>query len=190
MTLGGSHTLFGVEPDMAVFAKGMANGFAMAAIIGRTQVMQAAQDSFISSTNWTESVGPVAALAAIQKMKKVRLAKKLARTGMAVKKVWEAASRKHKLEIKVTGVDPLVFFAFPGPDAQIIKTLFVQEMLKRGFLASNLFYASLAHTPAHVRAYGKALDEVFGIITGAMKAGTLKSLLQGPVAHTGFQRLN
>ena len=190
LTLGGSHKLFGVEPDMAVFAKGMANGFAMAAIIGREKVMQAAQESFISSTNWTESVGPVAALASIKKMKKVNLAKHLARTGAAVRKAWEAAARKHNLDIKISGVLPLLIFAFPGPDAQVAKTVFVQEMLKRGFLASNLFYASYAHTPAHVRAYGKAVDEVFGIIAKAIKAGKLRALLKGPVAHTGFQRLN
>lgn len=190
MTLGGSHKLFGVQPDMAVFAKGMANGYAMAAIIGRCKVMQAAQESFISSTNWTESVGPVAALATIKKMKRVGLSKHLARTGLSVKKVWEGAARKHDLDIKITGVAPLLFFTFSGGDAQVAKTLFVQEMLRRGFLASNLFYASLAHTPAHVRAYGVAVDEVFGIIAKAMKAGTLGTLLNGPIAHSGFQRLN
>jgi len=190
MTLGGSHKLFGVEPDMAVFAKAMANGFAMAAILGRAKVMQAAQDTFISSTNWTESVGTVAALASIKKMKKVQLSKRLAQTGKSVRRVWESAAKKHGLDISITGVDPLLFFSFAGAEKQVGKTLFVQEMLKRGFLASNLFYASLAHTPAHVRAYGVAVDEVFGSIAKAMKAGSLRTLLNGPVAHSGFQRLN
>ena len=74
--------------------------------------------------------------------------------------------------------------------AQQAKTLFVQEMLKRGFLASNIFYASLAHTDAHVRKYAKAVDEVFGIIAKARREGGVGKLLKGPVAHTGFQRLN
>jgi glutamate-1-semialdehyde 2,1-aminomutase len=190
LTLGGAHKLFGVEPDMAVFAKGMANGFAMAAIIGRREVMQAAQDSFISSTNWTESIGPVAAIATIKKMKKIGLAARLARTGRMVRKVWESAARKHGLAIKISGVDPLLIFAFIGEDGQVAKTVFVQEMLRRGFLASNLFYASYAHTPAHVRSYGKAVDEVFRLIADARKKGKLQQVLEGPVAHTGFQRLN
>ena len=69
--LGGAHLLYGLQPDVAVFAKALGNGHPMAAIIGRARVMQTAQDSFISSTYWTEGVGPVAALATIRKLRQV-----------------------------------------------------------------------------------------------------------------------
>ncbi|MEN9561733.1 MAG: hypothetical protein RIQ56_1006 [Candidatus Parcubacteria bacterium] len=190
LTQGGSHLLYGVNPDMAIFSKGMGNGYAMSAIIGRREVMQAAQGSFISSTNWTEAVGPVAALAAIKKMKRVGLQKKLAATGAKVKKLWETIPKKHGVPVSISGVLPMLFFKFEKENGQAIKTLFVQEMLQRGILASNLFYASLAHTNAHIAEYARAMDEVFAIIGKSIGEGTVEKKLLGPIAHSGFQRLN
>lgn len=188
LTLGGSHLLLDVEPDMAIFSKGMGNGYAMAAIIGRKSIMQAAQSTFISSTNWTEAVGPVAALAVIKKMKKIGLARRLAETGKKVRKVWENMSQKHDVSVSISGVDPMLFFSFKN--GQAVKTLFVQEMLRRGILADGRFYASYAHTDAHVRQYEKAMDEVFAILSEAIKTGTVEKRLLGPVSHSGFQRVN
>ncbi len=85
---GGAHLLHGMKPDIAVFAKAMSNGFPMAAIIGRENVMQAAQDTFISSTYWTEGVGPVAALATIAKYERCTVPDHLVRTGNAIQKGW------------------------------------------------------------------------------------------------------
>lgn len=190
LTLGGAHLKYGVMPDMAVFAKGMSNGYPMAAIIGTRKVMEAAQGTFISSTYWTEAIGPVAALATIHKMQKKKVQSHLAQLGRKVRTIWKSASKKHGLPIGMSGVDPLRFFSFLQPEAQIIKTVFVTEMLERGFLASNLYYASYAHTDADLKRYEHALNEVFALIVKAQKDGTLKKLLKGPVAHTGFQRLN
>ncbi|MEK7613222.1 MAG: aminotransferase class III-fold pyridoxal phosphate-dependent enzyme [Patescibacteria group bacterium] len=190
LTLGGAHLTYGVMPDMAIFAKGMSNGYPMAAIIGKKNVMQAAQGTFISSTYWTEAVGPAAALATIRTMKKKKVQTRLAALGRRVRVVWQKAALKHGLVINCSGVAPMQFFSFSGPDAQIIKTVFVTEMLKRGFLASNLYYASFAHTDADVARYERALNEVFALIVKAQKMGHLKKLLKGPVAHTGFERLN
>ena len=64
---GGAHLKFGVMPDLAVFAKALGNGHPMAAVIGTVAAMSGANGSFISSTYWTESVGPVAALATLRK---------------------------------------------------------------------------------------------------------------------------
>ncbi len=190
LTLGGAHLKYGVNPDMAIFAKGISNGYPMAAIIGKKDVMQAAQGTFISSTYWTEAIGPTAALATIKKMRDKKVQAKLAALGRQVRSIWKAAAKRHGLEVGFSGVDPLQFFSFAQPDAQVIKTIFVIEMLKRGFLASNLYYASLAHTQSDLKRYGRALNEVFAHIARAQKLGALKSLLKTPVAHTGFQRLN
>ncbi len=187
---GGSHLASGLVPDIAVFSKAMANGYAMAAVIGRKKVMQAAQSTFISSTNWTERIGPVAALATIKKLIKVDTAGKLARTGKSVKQVWEAASKKHGVPITIGGSDPIASFSFDGSDGQALKTLFVQEMLAQGILASNLFFATLAHTDTHVRQYAKAVDRAFAILKEAIDSETVKKRLNGPIAHTGFARLN
>ena len=75
MTQAVSTFCSGSQPDIAVFAKAMSNGYAMAAVIGTEPVMQAAQSTFISSTNWTERIGPVAALATIRKYRREKVGK-------------------------------------------------------------------------------------------------------------------
>lgn len=191
LTYGGSHLLYKVSPDIAVFSKAMSNGYPMAAIIGRREVMQAAQDSFISSTYWTERVGPVAALATLKKMKKINAPQKIKRAGNLVRVGWTVLAKKHGLNITLGGMVPISSFSFQyGKDSQALKTLFVQEMLDRGFLATNMFFASCAHTDAHINKYLRAVDKTFSALAQAITAKTIYKKLRGPEAHTGFARLN
>jgi glutamate-1-semialdehyde 2,1-aminomutase len=161
----------------------------MAAIIGRKEIMQAAQRSFISSTYWTERIGPVAALTTIRKFRLLNVADHLVRMGKAVKAAWMDAASACGLPIRVGGLDPLAHFEIEHPDAQAAKTLFTQEMLQRGFLANNSFYAMMAHMPEDVQAYGQAAGEVFHLIQDGLVKGDLHSRLKGPVSHYGFGRL-
>lgn len=187
---GGAHMKYRVRPDIAVFAKGMANGYAMASIIGTRSVMEAAQTTFISSTNWTERIGPTAALATIQKMYTHNVPAHLARVGKIMRKTWTECAKKHGLTISLGGVVPLSSFTFEyGAERQALKTLFIQEMLDRGFLASTVVYASYAHKLAHLKKYARAVDEVFGVLKVALDDNTVQKRLRGPIAHTGFARL-
>lgn len=189
MTFGGAHLALGVDPDIAVFAKAMSNGFPMAAIIGREKVMQAAQDTFISSTYWTDLIGPTAALATIKKMKKINLPKVLKQRSEKMKSVLEKVSTKHGVTITTAKLPVILSFSFDGSDAKETKTLFTQEMLRRGILASTVFFGSFAHTEKDFVRYAKAADEVFSIIANARREGGVAKLLQGSVAHTHFGRL-
>jgi len=189
LTTGGAHMLFGVSPDIAVFAKAMGNGYAIAAVIGKGDVMQAAQTSFISSTNWTERIGPAAALATIRKHRKFNVAEHLIRIGNRVKAGWEEAARRTGLSIHVSGIASLGHFSLLYDNAQVLRTLFTQLMLERGYLAANAFYATFAHQDSHVDAYIKAVEDCFGVMVKAQAEGGAESLLKGPVAHAGFRRL-
>ena len=190
LNTGGAHLLFGVEPDLAVFAKGMSNGYPMGAVIGREAVMQAAQQSFISSTYWTERIGPVAALATIRKHRSEGVPGHLVHIGNAVRAAWTEAAARASLPIRVTGIPPLSHFEFEVPDAQVLNTAFVQLMLERGFLAKNSFYSTFAHTDRHVERYRAAVQEVFDRLAAhRAEGGDVAALLKGPVAHTGFRRL-
>lgn len=189
LTVGGAHLLYGVEPDIAVFAKGMSNGFPMAAVIGRKEIMDAAQTSFISSTYWSDKTGPVAALATIRKMMEHNIPEQLAENGKRMMAIWKEMSEKHQLKTHVGGMDPIVHFAFEHEDGLALKTLFTQEMLKEGFLASTGYYASFAHKDEHFQKYAAATDKVFGMIAGAISCNEHLQLLEGPVCHSGFERL-
>ncbi len=189
MVTGGSHLVLGVEPDMAVFSKALGNGYPMAAVIGKRAVMEAAQRSFISSTNWTERIGPVAALATVRKHRAVDAGPRLMALGRAVQKGWNDCAARHGLDIHVGGIPPLSHFGFQTPEPPAAKAFFVQEMLERGIMASTSFYAMHAHTDDDVAAYLKAVDEVFGLVAQALEQGDLRSKLRGAPSASGFKRL-
>lgn len=189
LSVGGAHLKFKVDPDIAVFAKGMSNGYPMAAIIGRKDVMNAAQDSFISSTYWTERIGPTAALATIRKLKSHRVPERLVEIGTSVKEGWSNAANKHGLRIHIGGMEPLAHFAFEYQEPLVLKTLFTQEMLRRGFLATTAFYASLAHTSKDIDQYFSAVDDAFGVIAQAIASKNPLRFLKKGVCHSGFKRL-
>jgi glutamate-1-semialdehyde 2,1-aminomutase len=186
---GGIHLTLGVEPDIAVFAKALGNGYPISAVIGRGEVMEAAQGTFISSTTWTERTGPAAALAMLDRHVKDAVPEKLIGTGRAVKDAWYTAADVTGLPIHVSGLDPLAHIAFDGDNAAARRTLFTQEMLDRGFLAGAAFYAMAAHTPEDIAAYADACREVFALIASAAATNSVEGRLRGPVAHSGFKRL-
>lgn len=189
LTTGGAHLLHGYDPDIAVFGKAMSNGYPMAAVVGAGDVMSAAEDSFISSTYWTERIGPAAALATIGKIRDRDVPRHVGEVGARVKRGWEEAATRHGLAIEVQGIDPLGHFRFLEGDAMVLKTLFTQEMLDRGYLASTSLYASLAHTREVVDGYLSAVDEAFEAIGKALADGKPESRLRGPVCQSGFKRL-
>lgn len=191
LTIGGAHLALGLEPDIAVFAKGMSNGYAMAAILGRGRYMNPAQDSFISSTYWTERIGPAAALATIKKHSQLNLPQILAETGQRVREIWSQAAARAGLKIKISGMLPLPAFSFDNPEALASKTFFSQSLLERGYLASNAVYVTYAHTPALLAGYEAVVTAAFKEIAVLLKEGhgSLEARLQGPLSHTGFSRL-
>ncbi|MBI2770097.1 MAG: aminotransferase class III-fold pyridoxal phosphate-dependent enzyme [Burkholderiales bacterium] len=190
LNTGGSHKLLGVEPDVAVFAKAMSNGYPMAAIIGLAGVMDAVERTFISSTYWTDRIGPVAALATIRKHQRDNVSAHLGQIGKAVQTVWADAAASTGLDIHVYGIHPMSHFGFDGPDAQAMMTFYVQEMLKHGFLASNRFYANFAQQQEHVDQFGQATRAVFEKLATLSRQGPLGPHLTGGVSRPGFHRLN
>jgi glutamate-1-semialdehyde aminotransferase len=189
MNTGGIHLRLGVNPDMAVFAKAMANGYPMAAVIGKEEIMEAAQSTFISSTNWSERIGPVAALATIKKFKQEKVAEHLIDVGEKIQRGWKEVADETGLKIGIEGIPPLSHFSFKYENDLAISTLFTQEMLKRGFLAWNQFKSSYAHKDVHIKKYLKETKEVFGEIAEVIEKSQVEKMLKGPIARRGFYRL-
>lgn len=188
---GGSHKVLGINPDIAVFAKGMTNGYPLSAIIGKKDVMQAAQDTFISSTFWTERIALVAAVKAIECYEKYNVAEHQIKIGNMVEEGWKEVAEKAGIKISISGIKPLIHFSFIEGDSLIYKTYFTQEMLKRGFLSAQGVYSSLAHTEDIVKNYIEVCYEIFCSIKKAEKtSGGVKGLLCSEVCHSGFERLN
>lgn len=189
-TFGGLHKLYGVEPDMAMFGKALGNGYAITATIGRRDIMEAAQSTFISSTFWTERIGPTAALKTLEVMERLKSWDTITATGLAIRSSWQQLADKHGLKIDHWGLPALTGFTINSPHALAYKTLITQEMLGKGYLAGNSVYVSIEHTPAVLDRFFEALDPVFGLIRQCEDGRDVMSLLKGPVCHAGFKRLN
>jgi len=188
--LGGLHKLYGVEPDMAMFGKAMGNGYAITATIGRREIMEAAQSSFISSTFWTERIGPTAGLKTLEVMERTRSFQQITQTGLQIGEGWRKLATKHGLDIQVSGLPALNSFSFKSQNALAYKTLITQEMLAKGYLAANSVYVCTEHTPEVVEDYLQALDPIFGLIKSCEEGRDVLTLLKGPVCHDEFKRLN
>lgn len=189
-TFGGLHKMYGVEPDMAMFGKALGNGYAITAVLGKKDIMQAAQKTFISSTFWTERIGPTAALACLEEMENTQAWEKITDTGLDITRGWKQLGEKYELPLKTGGLPALTSFSIDSKDWLAYKTFITQEMLKKGILASNAVYVSTAHRREYVEHYFAALDPIFEQIKSFEEGRDVYALLEGPVAHGGFKRLN
>lgn len=189
-TYGGIHKKYSVTPDMAMFGKTIGNGYALTAVVGIESVMKAAQKTFISSTFWTERIGPTAALKTLQIMKKIKSWDLITNIGLKVRKGWQDLFELYNFNYSISGIPSLSSYSFKNNDLEI-QTLITQEMLKKGFLASNRFYACISHDKVNLDLYFSALNDVLSFISKIQfDKNELLNRIDGPVRHSGFKRLN
>ena len=192
LCFGGAHKLVGIDPDMATFAKALGNGHPIGAVIGTREAMEGAHNSFISSTYWTEGVGPTAALATLDKMENTRAWEYVCQVGETVMKDWSDAAERNGVDIDCgTDVPCLAHFGFKENKLEL-KTLYTVLMLKEGFLGNTAIYPTLAHTDDVLALHREVIDKVFYQIGEIIKKGGKEAILEaigGPVCLSGFKRL-
>jgi glutamate-1-semialdehyde 2,1-aminomutase len=189
-TLGGAHLCYNLQPDITVFAKALGNGHPIAAVIGRARAMQAAHDSFISSTYWTEGVGPVAALATIKKLRKLDVPSHINRIGTQFHDGLRRLGAKHKVPVVVSGHSALTNVSFEHPQNLALTTLLTVRMLDHRILCGSAFYPTWSHQASHIDRYLAAADEVFAELAEAIRAEDISNRIGGAVKHGGFKRLS
>ena len=189
-TFGGIHKKYNVNPDIATFGKALGNGYAITAILGRKELMEVAQTSFISSTFWTERIGPSAALKTLEVMEKNKSWDKITKIGKKIRNQIQEISNKYQLKISQTGLSALTTIIFESNNSIEYKTLISQEMLKKGYLAGNSIYVCTEHTEDIISGYLDAIEPIFCLISECENGRDVKELLEGPICHNGFKRLN
>ena len=189
-TNGGIHQKYNVEPDIAMYGKALGNGYAITAIVGRKEVMQSAQNTFISSTFWTERIGPSAALKTLEVMDQTKSWEKISVTGEKIKSRWTEIASQHEIEINIGGISALPTFTFSSQSHLAYKTLITQEMLKKNFIANTSIYVCIEHSDKLIDDYMGELEKIFIQIKDCEEGRDINDLLDGPVCHSGFQRLN
>jgi glutamate-1-semialdehyde 2,1-aminomutase len=188
---GGLHKLYGVNPDIAWFGKALGNGYAITAIIGKNEIMESAQNSFISSTFWTERIGPTAAIKTLEEMEKIKSWEIITRTGNYIRKKWAEIAERNNLKIQLSGLPALSSFSILSDDWIKYKTFITQEMLKKNILASNAVFVCTKHNKKILDTYFNRLDEIFNKIQKfENKSLNIDAELNGEICQTGFKRLN
>lgn len=190
-TYGGIFKQYNVTPDIAMFGKTIGNGYALTAVVGKKEIMEATQTTFISSTFWTERIGPTAALATLKVMEELKSWEVITAKGRSISERWKKLAESHGLSITISGIPALTTYSFNSPNALAYKTYITQEMLKLGYLAGTSVYSSIAHSDAIIEDYFDKLDGVYRIIKSCEdEICDINMLLEGPVCHSGFARLN
>ncbi len=184
---GGIHLKLKVNPDIAIFGKSIGNGYPISAIIGKKKIMQVSQDTFISSTMWTDRLGFIAGIETLKKLKKYKINKKISSYGTMIKSGWNEISKKYNIDISVSGLNTVLYLKFNYPNNSEITTFFTQEMLKKNYLAGSQVATSFAYNKTIIRDYLKAVDQVFCKIKVFLDRG--KFPLKGQVKHSTFRRL-
>ena len=188
-TYGGIHKKYGIEPDLAMYGKTIGNGYALTAVVGKKEVMSYVESTFISSTFWTERIGPTAALKTLEMMERMRSWEIITEIGNKVRKGWKRISESHHIPITIKGIPALNSYSF-NKNNIVYQTFVTQEMLKKGYLASDKFYSSIAHEN-DIELYLDALNDVFYDMSKKIENGIdITSQLNGPLRHSGFERLN
>ena len=142
-SFGGIHKIYNINPDIAMFGKALGNGYPITAVIGKREIMEFANSSFISSTMWTERIGTSAAIECLSVMKSLESWKKISKTGIWLKKQWKKMANLHQLKIDVKGLDSIPNFIFKSQNHNLYKTLITQELLKKNILATNKIFKGI-----------------------------------------------
>jgi glutamate-1-semialdehyde aminotransferase/spore coat polysaccharide biosynthesis protein SpsF (cytidylyltransferase family) len=190
ITNGGLHKNFNVQPDIAVFGKAISNGFPLGVILGKKTVMESAQETFISSTYWTEGIGFTAGLITINKFVSNNVAEYIKKLGEYFQSELKNLAIKNNIKLTVSGLPCITTFIFNYDNMLAIKTLFIQEMLKKGFLTTIAFYITFSHNKPIIDKYLSEIDLFMIKYKEDMENSTIEQYLDGPICHGGFQRVN
>ena len=158
---GGIHLKFKVNPDIAIFGKSLGNGYPISAIIGKKKYIDVSQDTFISSTMWTDKIGFVAANKTLEILEKKKINKKIVKYGKYIKKNWLSIAKKYSVSIEIFGQDSMPGFKFEDKKNLEISTYFIQEMLNLGFLANTTISITSSYNQKIIDKYLRNFDKVF-----------------------------
>tara|TARA_B100001093_G_scaffold370012_1_gene354957 strand:+ start:36 stop:629 length:594 start_codon:yes stop_codon:yes gene_type:complete len=160
---GGIHKKYKINPDIVMYGKSLGNGFPITALVGKKKIMESSQNTFISSTYWTENTGTAAAIKTLSIMKKIKSWKIITSKGKKIKREFQKIADKHKLQIKIKGIDALPGFEFNKKNS-LYQNFICEQMLKKGFLFKNTVYLSVSHSEKMISNFLKNLDEIFALL--------------------------
>ena len=187
-TFGGIHQKYNVTPDIAIYGKSLGNGYPITCVVGKKDLMKMKEKTFMSSTFWTDRIGPTAALKTLDVMEKTKSWEIITEKGKKIQNFWELMSQKYKLDLKIKGIPALSNFEFKTHKHGILKTFITDEMLKQNFLANNVVYLSIAHSDEILKKYFEKIKNIFSKISQFNNDKKIEDYLSQNISAMSFRK--
>jgi glutamate-1-semialdehyde aminotransferase len=187
---GGAQEYYEIVPDLACFGKGMANGLPISAVVGRRELMKELNEIFFSLTFSGEVLAMAAAIATINEIRTKHVIPYIWEKGKKLREGLNKAAREAGVDLLVPGNPPrsgLIFRDGSGRESPDLKSLFLQETVKRGILFGGPVYISLSHTDADIERTVEASAEAIKIVRKAVDSGGVDSFMEGKKIGTVYR---
>lgn len=193
VALGGAQEYCGVVPDLSTCGKGMANGMPLSAVVGRKDVMKMFEEVFFFTTFGGETLSLAASMATISEMREKKAIEHVWKIGRKLTSGCNKIAKALGLNAETTGLPCHFKFTLrdgEGNESRELKSLFMQEMVKRGILihsgAVNLYFS---HSDKDVVHTLEASEEAFRIVKKALDENKVKERLEGEPYQEVFRRI-
>ncbi len=193
LSLGGGQEYFGVRPDLSCFGKSVANGFPISFVCGKKEIMKKFEDVFFSFTFGGELVSMAAALATIEVLEKKKVPEYITKIGYLLQEGYNGTAEELRLSqyTKAEGYGARFVISFKdkkGKEDLTMKTVFQQELARRGILFGGSNNVSLSHTRKDAERTLKAYREALQVIKKGLEKGNLEKLIEGRKLESVFRK--
>ncbi len=176
VALGGAQEHYGVVPDLATFSKALSNGYAVSALVGRREIMQAMAQTYVSSTFFTNSVAMAAAVATIRKLRREQVIPHLWRLGQSLLEGMDRLAGDLGVEAKAVGLPPMPYLTFTYAEPEVreaAKYAFYRQIARRGILLhpNHHWFVCGSHTEQDLADTLEACEDAFRAVKEALAQG-------------------
>lgn len=191
-SLGGAQELFNVTPDLACFGKGIANGYPLSALVGKKEYMELVKEIFFSGSFGGETLSLAAAKAVLTKLQKQPVLRKIKNIGIILMKGVDQLIEENDIGyfLTISGHPSWSFLQFKNTKTTTsmeLKTLFIQEVVKRGFYTLGTHNISYAHNKDDIQKLLEVYAIVFKKLKEAVELSNIKKQLECEVLTPLFQ---
>ncbi len=189
--LGGAQELYDLTPDLACFGKGMANGFPISAVVGKREFMKEFDEVFFSMTYSGDTIGLAAAKATIEELLKRPVLEHIWETGRRLHEGINSVCRELDVPFRIAGQPVRGHFEVDLEDEETaftVKSLFLQETVKRGVLFGGPVFISYSHDDDDVKRTVDAAGEALVLVREAIESGNPDRYLEGEKIGVVFRQ--
>jgi len=184
--LSGGQGYFNVTPDIATFGKAIANGMPLSVVAARSEIMETVKDKiFISTTFGGETLSLAAACATIREFEEKKVVEHIWHLGQRLRDETNNLIEKYEIPVRCIGYPPRINLSFmekfDRPSLEL-KTLFLQEITKRGILMGWTMFPSYSHSDEDIDKTIEVFEDAFSICNEALKKDDIATRLEGPLA--------